>query len=310
MTIPHDREASREVVEAWHAFSAVERPRPTIWEAFSAGWKAALSRPVGGVEGAARRLLPYLDWTLGPESPGHHPTLPSAVAALRTALEGGGGEGLSSDHGISSASACLPTESGSDLERMKAQLANRERDPNEAARRLAAYARSLRTEPGLGAHVYADAIETLLDERAARDGLADELQAAASDLLAEDSESARIHLALAINKTQAALTSPPSVGGGNQGISSELTATSSGAVLAQGDFAIDRAWIDGARYARNCLEADNHQKLNDAIDGRQKEISAALAAANGPNGATAPPPDHGQLSQQNQSPPLPKEPGR
>ena len=35
---------------------------------------------------AARALQPYLDWTLGPESPGHHPTMASAVAAFKEAL--------------------------------------------------------------------------------------------------------------------------------------------------------------------------------------------------------------------------------
>lgn len=41
---------------------------------------------VGEVERAARNLLPYARWTIGPESPGHHPTMPSAVAALEQAL--------------------------------------------------------------------------------------------------------------------------------------------------------------------------------------------------------------------------------
>jgi hypothetical protein len=42
--------------------------------------------PVDPVAEAARVLLPYLRWTIGPESPGHHPTLPSAIAALERAL--------------------------------------------------------------------------------------------------------------------------------------------------------------------------------------------------------------------------------
>lgn len=37
-------------------------------------------------EAAARHILPYLRWTIGPESPGHHPTMPSAVAAFQKAF--------------------------------------------------------------------------------------------------------------------------------------------------------------------------------------------------------------------------------
>jgi hypothetical protein len=36
---------------------------------------------------AGRFLKPYLVWTIGSESPGHHPTMPSAVAAFLGALE-------------------------------------------------------------------------------------------------------------------------------------------------------------------------------------------------------------------------------
>jgi hypothetical protein len=207
------------------------------------------------------------------------------------------GEDHNSDHVEASASACLPTDTARGveealrlaevgeylLERCAVAYGDGQLDPRE----LTIAWEWQQTKPGEYGRGVLLAETTAWHEAQRADGFETEAY-----------------------KLRAALTSPPSVGGGNQGISSELTATSSGAVLAQGDFAIDRAWIDGARYARNCLEADNHQKLNDAIDGRQKEISAALAAANGPNGATAPPPDHGQLSQQNQSPPLPKEPGR
>lgn len=35
---------------------------------------------------AAKALRPYLRWTIGPESPGHHPTMPSAVDAFLIAL--------------------------------------------------------------------------------------------------------------------------------------------------------------------------------------------------------------------------------
>lgn len=38
------------------------------------------------VREAAQNLMPYLKWTIGPESPGHHPTMPSAVDALARAL--------------------------------------------------------------------------------------------------------------------------------------------------------------------------------------------------------------------------------
>jgi len=36
---------------------------------------------------ASKRLLPYLNWTISEESPGYHPTLPSAVAAFKEAIE-------------------------------------------------------------------------------------------------------------------------------------------------------------------------------------------------------------------------------
>ena len=35
---------------------------------------------------AGRYITPYLTWTIGPESPGHHPTMPSACAAFAEAL--------------------------------------------------------------------------------------------------------------------------------------------------------------------------------------------------------------------------------
>ena len=38
---------------------------------------------------AGRRIAPYLRWTISEESPGHHPTMPSAVSAFLAALEGG-----------------------------------------------------------------------------------------------------------------------------------------------------------------------------------------------------------------------------
>jgi len=33
-----------------------------------------------------RYILPYLEWTIGKESPGYHPTMPSAVADFRATL--------------------------------------------------------------------------------------------------------------------------------------------------------------------------------------------------------------------------------
>lgn len=35
---------------------------------------------------AARNILPYLKWTISAESPGHHPTMPSAVRDFETAF--------------------------------------------------------------------------------------------------------------------------------------------------------------------------------------------------------------------------------
>lgn len=36
---------------------------------------------------AMRNIKPYLEWTIGPESPGYHPTMPSAVASFLDALQ-------------------------------------------------------------------------------------------------------------------------------------------------------------------------------------------------------------------------------
>lgn len=38
------------------------------------------------LEQAMKRILPYLIWTISDESPGYHPTMPSAVAAFKAAL--------------------------------------------------------------------------------------------------------------------------------------------------------------------------------------------------------------------------------
>jgi hypothetical protein len=39
------------------------------------------------LEEALRNIKPYLVWTVGPESPGHHPTMPSAVDVFVAALQ-------------------------------------------------------------------------------------------------------------------------------------------------------------------------------------------------------------------------------
>ena len=41
---------------------------------------ASLRARVEELETAGRYIKPYLVWTVGPESPGYHPTMPSAVA--------------------------------------------------------------------------------------------------------------------------------------------------------------------------------------------------------------------------------------
>jgi len=46
----------------------------------------APSPDVAGLIEAARHLMPYLKWTIGPESCGHHLTMPSVVAAFEAAL--------------------------------------------------------------------------------------------------------------------------------------------------------------------------------------------------------------------------------
>ncbi len=48
-----------------------------------------LTAVVGDYDGlvkAGRHILPYLRWTIGDESPGHHPTMPSAVVAFEEAF--------------------------------------------------------------------------------------------------------------------------------------------------------------------------------------------------------------------------------
>lgn len=47
-----------------------------------------LSAKVETLEAAARNITPYLNWTISAESPGFHPTMPSAVGAFKEALAG------------------------------------------------------------------------------------------------------------------------------------------------------------------------------------------------------------------------------
>lgn len=47
---------------------------------------ASLRARVEVLETAGRYIKPYLVWTVGPESPGHHPTMPSAVGAYLDTL--------------------------------------------------------------------------------------------------------------------------------------------------------------------------------------------------------------------------------
>ena len=45
------------------------------------------NKRIAALEAAGRYILPYLTWTIGPESPGYHPTMPSAVSAFIAVLE-------------------------------------------------------------------------------------------------------------------------------------------------------------------------------------------------------------------------------
>jgi len=47
-------------------------------------------QPDSALVQAAQKLAPYLYWTIGPESPGHHPTMPSAVREFLNALDATG----------------------------------------------------------------------------------------------------------------------------------------------------------------------------------------------------------------------------
>lgn len=59
-------------------------------ENFVSNWNRRVQLPapnaVARLVQAGLALQPYLDWTIGPESPGYHPTMASAVAAFKAAL--------------------------------------------------------------------------------------------------------------------------------------------------------------------------------------------------------------------------------
>ena len=44
------------------------------------------AREIERLREAGQSILPYLVWAIGPESPGYHPTMPSAVKEFRAAL--------------------------------------------------------------------------------------------------------------------------------------------------------------------------------------------------------------------------------
>ena len=51
------------------------------------GTLVAMRKRIDDLEKAAERILPYLRYTIGSESRGHHPTMPSAVAAFSYAVK-------------------------------------------------------------------------------------------------------------------------------------------------------------------------------------------------------------------------------
>ena len=63
----------------------VESETPHAWRDVMAGLRTNTDAVARLVE-AGLALQPYLDWTIGPESPGYHPTMASAVAAFKAAL--------------------------------------------------------------------------------------------------------------------------------------------------------------------------------------------------------------------------------
>lgn len=62
-----------------------EEEKRLCWHVWDAAWS---SRPAPDVEGLVRALetlIPYVEWQIT-EGPGHHPTMPSALAQARAAL--------------------------------------------------------------------------------------------------------------------------------------------------------------------------------------------------------------------------------
>ncbi|CAH1689439.1 conserved hypothetical protein [Hyphomicrobiales bacterium] len=55
------------------------------------GTMVAMKKRIQSLEKAADRIMPYLRYTVGPESPGHHPTMPSAVGAFSYAVKADAG---------------------------------------------------------------------------------------------------------------------------------------------------------------------------------------------------------------------------
>lgn len=55
------------------------------------GTLVAMRKRIESLEKAAERILPYLRYTIGPESRGHHPTMPSAVGAFGFAVKADAG---------------------------------------------------------------------------------------------------------------------------------------------------------------------------------------------------------------------------
>lgn len=72
----------RAEVDRW-----IEAHRIAFEQAMENGQAASSLRArVEELETAGRYIKPYLVWTVGPESPGYHPTMPSAVGAFLDTL--------------------------------------------------------------------------------------------------------------------------------------------------------------------------------------------------------------------------------
>lgn len=64
-----------------------KRRQPRRHERLAADALEELSAEVEMLRDAARNIEPYLMWAISPESPGHHPTMRSAVHEFCAALE-------------------------------------------------------------------------------------------------------------------------------------------------------------------------------------------------------------------------------